>query len=209
MKLSISEIVKQAPVIPVLVVDNVESAVPLARALCEAGLPVLEVTLRTDAALDVIRAIADQVPEAIVGAGTVMNPSDLDKAIDAGALFHVSPGSTPALINAVLKRDVAMLPGVATASEVMALHDMGFDHLKFFPAERAGGIGMLKAIGGPIPQVKFCPTGGVSLANAADYLALKNVACVGGSWMATAELVNGNQWEEIKTLAAAAASLGR
>jgi len=196
-----------APVIPVLVVDDAASAIPLAKALCEAGLPVLEVTLRTPAALDVIRAIRECVPQAVIGAGTVLTPLDLDKAIKAGAMFHVSPGATGNLIDAVIESDVAMLPGVCTPSEVMTLLDRGFTHLKFFPAEKAGGVEMLKAIAGPMPQVKFCPTGGINTANAGEYLALDNVMCIGGSWMATAAMVRDGRWDDIKRLAQAAAQL--
>ncbi len=197
---AIKEIMNTSPVIPVMVINNVEHAVPLAKALVEGGLKVLEITLRTDAALESIKRIKAEVPDAIVGAGTVVNVETLEQAIAAGSEFIVSPGVTDAVIDAALASGVPILPGVITPSEVMKLLEKGITEMKFFPAEAAGGIPMVKSIGAPLPQVTFCPTGGVSPKNAADYLALKNVACVGGSWMAPANLVDAEDWDEIKRL---------
>lgn len=199
---------KLAPVIPVIVVDDVDHAVPLAEALVEGGLPVLEVTLRTPCALDAIRAMA-AVPGARVGAGTVLSAHDAANAKAAGATFAVSPGATPALIAACTAQGLPLLPGAASASEVMTLLERGYRTLKFFPAGPAGGPAMLKALGGPLPQATFCPTGGVSLANATDYLSLANVACVGGSWVAPAKMMAAGDWAGITELAREAAALPR
>lgn len=207
MAVSISEVMNTSPVMPVMVINNLEQAVPLARALVEGGLKVLEITLRTPVALDAIRHIKAEVSGAIVGAGTIINTQTLDAAIEAGAEFIVSPGVTPSLIDAGLASGVPLLPGVVTPSEVMRLLEKGITAMKFFPAEAAGGIPMLKSIGGPLPQVTFCPTGGVNPKNAPQYLALSNVACVGGSWMAPAELVDAGDWAEITRRAAEAAAL--
>jgi 2-dehydro-3-deoxyphosphogluconate aldolase/(4S)-4-hydroxy-2-oxoglutarate aldolase len=196
-----------SPVVPVMVINKLEHAVPLAHALVEGGLKVLEITLRTPIALDAIKRIKAEVPGAIVGAGTVINVDTLQKAIDAGSEFIVSPGVTESLIDAAIKSGVPILPGVISPSEVMRLMEKGITEMKFFPAEAAGGIPMLKSIGGPLPQVTFCPTGGISLKNAADYLALSNVACIGGSWMAPADLVDKEDWDEIKRRATEAAAL--
>jgi 2-dehydro-3-deoxyphosphogluconate aldolase/(4S)-4-hydroxy-2-oxoglutarate aldolase len=209
MSYSIDEVMNAAPVVPVLVIEKLEHAVPLAKALVEGGLRVLEITLRTDCALDAIRAMKDAVPEAIVGAGTVNTPELLDAAVAAGSDFLVSPGSTPALIDKALSQNVPLLPGVNTPSEVMALLERGVSRLKFFPAEAAGGIPMLKSIGGPLPQAIFCPTGGITLEKAKQYLALDNVACVGGSWLAPANLMGEGRWDDIKALAAEAAALAK
>lgn len=195
-----------APVIPVLVVDEVAQAVPLARALVAGGLPVLEVTLRTEAALDVIAAMAT-VPGARVGAGTVLDRDAAMRARDAGAAFAVSPGATGALIDACGDAALPLLPGAATASEVMALLDRGYRALKFFPAGPAGGPAMLKALGGPLPMARFCPTGGIGPTNAGDYLALPNVLCVGGSWVAPPDAVKAGDWGRIERLAREAAAL--
>lgn len=197
-----------APVIPVLVIEDLHHAVPLARALVAGGLPVLEVTLRTPVALAAIEAMA-QVPGARVGAGTVLSPHDVLRVKGAGASFAVSPGSTPALISACVAKGLPLLPGAATASEVMNLLEQGYTAMKFFPAGPAGGPAMLKALNGPLPQVTFCPTGGVSPANAGEYLSLPNVACVGGSWVAPAELLAARDWDGIERLARAAATLKR
>jgi len=188
---AIKEIMNTSPVIPVMVINKLEHAVPLANALVEGGLKVLEITLRTPVALEAIKKIKAEVPDAIVGAGTVINLETLNQVIDAGAEFIVSPG----------------VPGVITPSEVMNLLEKGITEMKFFPAEAAGGIPMVKSIGGPLPQVTFCPTGGVSPKNAAAYLALPNVACVGGSWMAPADLVDAEDWDEIKRLTVEAISI--
>ncbi len=207
MTVDIKDIMQTSPVVPVMVIESLDDAVPLAKALVEGGLKVLEITLRTEPALEAIRAIKEAVPDAIVGAGTIINVETLQASIDAGAEFIVTPGSTPAIIDAALAAGIPILPGVNTPSEAMVLLEKGITAMKFFPAEAAGGIPMLKAIAGPLPQIQFCPTGGVSPVNAPDYLALNNVACVGGSWMAPAELVTAGEWEEIKKRAAEAAAL--
>jgi 2-dehydro-3-deoxyphosphogluconate aldolase/(4S)-4-hydroxy-2-oxoglutarate aldolase len=194
------DIAMRAPVIPVLVLDDSAHARPLAEALVAGGLPALEVTLRTPAALDCIRAMAD-VPGGIVGAGTLLTPEDVRAAKAAGAVFGVSPGATDRLLQACADEGLPLLAGAATATEVMALHEKGYDMLKFFPAEAAGGAPALKSIGAPIPQVSFCPTGGVSPANKAAYLSLPNVVCVGGSWVAPKEMMEAGDWAGIEALA--------
>ena len=204
----LAEVCGLAPVIPVLVVEHADIARPLAQALVAGGLPALEVTLRTPAALDVIREMR-AVPGGVVGAGTLLTPGDVAAAKAAGALFGVTPGATDKLIDAAEEIGLPLLPGAATASEAMALLERGYTVQKFFPAEAAGGAKALKAIGAPIPQVRFCPTGGVTLRNAPDYLGLSNVLCVGGSWVAPKELVDAGDWEGIEALAAEAAALGR
>lgn len=197
-----------APVIPVLVVKDAAHAAPLAEALVKGGLPALEVTLRTQAALDVIREMA-KVPGGTVGAGTLLTPADVAAAVDAGATFGVSPGATDRLLDACEEADLPLLPGAATATEAMRLLERGYTVQKFFPAEASGGAAALKGIGAPIPQVRFCPTGGVSLKNAADYLSLPNTLCVGGSWVAPAGKVQTGDWAGITALAAEAARLPR
>ena len=197
------EICALAPVIPVLVIDDIDDAVPLAEALVAGGLPVLEVTLRTPCALAAIERMC-RVPGAIVGAGTLLAPQDMEAAGDAGAAFGVSPGTTPRLIEAAGRSPLPMLPGAATASEVMALLEHGFDMLKFFPAESAGGIGALRGLGGPLSQVTFCPTGGIGPDNARGYLALDNVACVGGSWVTPGDLVARRDWPAMAAMASMA-----
>jgi 2-dehydro-3-deoxyphosphogluconate aldolase/(4S)-4-hydroxy-2-oxoglutarate aldolase len=199
---------RKAPVIPVLVIDDVETAAPLARALVAGGLPVLEVTLRTPAALDVIRAMAE-VEGGIVGAGTLLTPQDVTNAKAAGAQFGVSPGATDTLLEACEAADMPLLPGAATASEAMRLLERGYRVQKFFPAEANGGAPALKAIGAPIPQVSFCPTGGVTPENAGTYLSLSNTLCVGGSWVAPKDLIAGKDWQGIESLARAASTLPR
>jgi 2-dehydro-3-deoxyphosphogluconate aldolase/(4S)-4-hydroxy-2-oxoglutarate aldolase len=198
----------RAPVVPVLVIDRVETAAPLARALVAGGLPALEVTLRTPAALDAIRAMAE-VPGGIVGAGTLLTPADVRAAKAAGARFGVSPGATERLLDACAEAGLPLLPGAVTASEVMALLERGHSMLKFFPAETSGGAAALKALGAPIPQVAFCPTGGIGPGNARDYLALPNVVCVGGSWVAPRAAIEAGNWAEVTRLAADAAALPR
>ena len=195
----------RAPVVPVLVLDDAAQARPLAEALVAGGLPALEVTLRTPAALDCIRAMAD-VPGGIVGAGTLLTPEDVRAAKDAGARFGVSPGATDRLLQACVDEGLPLLAGAATATEAMALLEKGWDMLKFFPAEAAGGAPALKAIGAPIPQVSFCPTGGVGPGNKADYLALPNVVCVGGSWVAPKDAMARGDWDAITALAREAAA---
>ena len=197
-----------APVIPVLVIDDAASARALAQALVAGGLPALEVTLRTPAALDAIREMA-QVKGGVVGAGTLLTAKDVEDAKAAGATFGVSPGATDRLLDACEANDLPLLAGVATATEAMRLLERGYTAAKFFPAEINGGAAALKAIGAPIPQVRFCPTGGVSLKNAADYLKLTNVLCVGGSWVAPADKVAAGDWAAITALATEAAALPR
>lgn len=197
-----------APVIPVLVIHDPAHARPLAEALVAGGLPVLEVTLRTDCALDAIAQMA-QVEGAVLGAGTVLTPAQMEAARNAGAIFAVSPGSTPALIDAARVNDMALLPGAQTCSEVMTLLEQGYTLQKFFPAESIGGAGALKSIGGPLPQVNFCPTGSITPALAPDYLKLPNVACVGGSWVAPKAMMDAGDWAGITALARAASGLPR
>lgn len=202
------ELMRKAPVIPVLVVNDPETAIPLARALVDGGLPVLEVTLRTAGALQVIEAMC-RVEGAIVGAGTVTRPEQFQQVKDSGAVFAVTPGATPALLDAAIGSGLPTLPGTMTPSEVIAALEAGFDRLKFFPAGQAGGIPMLKAWHGPLPEAKFCPTGGVGADNLADYLALPNVLCVGGSWVAPANLIESGAWSRITELARSAAAAVR
>ncbi|MFI1888294.1 bifunctional 4-hydroxy-2-oxoglutarate aldolase/2-dehydro-3-deoxy-phosphogluconate aldolase [Streptomyces jumonjinensis] len=196
-----------APVIPVVVIENADDAVPLARALVAGGLPAIEVTLRTPAALDAIRAIAAEVPQAVVGAGTVISAANVDAAVDAGARFLVSPGWTDRLLDAMRRSGRPFLPGVSTTSEVVALLERGVTEMKFFPAEAAGGTAYLKSLAGPLPQARFCPTGGVSLASAPSYLALPNVGCVGGTWMLPADALAAKDWKRVTALAAEASAL--
>ncbi len=203
-----TEICKLAPVIPVLVIDDIAFAKPLAEALVAGGLPALEVTLRTRAALDVIRAMS-QVPGGVVGAGTLITPADVKAAKAAGATFGVSPGATDRLIAACEDEGLPLLAGAVTATEVMALLERGFTVQKFFPAESSGGAAALRAIGAPLPQVSFCPTGGIGPGNVADYLSLSNVLCVGGSWVAPKALMEQGDWAGITALARAAAGLPR
>ena len=204
--LKAAEICRLAPVVPVLVIDDLAHAAKLAQALVAGGLPALEVTLRTPAALDAIRAMS-QVPGGVVGAGTLLTPADVKAAKAAGARFGVSPGTTERLLDACAEYDLPLLPGAATASEVMALLEKGYTVQKYFPAEQAGGAAYLKSIGSPIPQVKFCPTGGISLKNARDYLSLSNILCVGGSWVAPKDAMARGDWTAITRLAAEAAAL--
>lgn len=205
---ALAPIMTGQPVIPVIVIEDAAKAVPLARALAAGGLPAVEITLRTEAALDAIRAIAAEVPEAIVGAGTALNAAQYGQCVASGARFVVSPGFTPDLADAANGGDVPLLPGCVTASEIMAALEEGYTHLKFFPAEQAGGAAYLKSLASPFGAVKFCPTGGVSASNASDYLALPNVLCVGGSWVAPADAVAGGDWDRVTALAKEAAGLG-
>jgi 2-dehydro-3-deoxyphosphogluconate aldolase/(4S)-4-hydroxy-2-oxoglutarate aldolase len=201
-----ADVCRLAPVVPVLVIDDLAHARPLAQALVTGGLPALEVTLRTPCALDAIRAMA-QVPGGVVGAGTLLTPADVKAAKAAGAQFGVSPGATDRLIAACEDEGLPLLPGAVTASEIMTLLERGYTVQKFFPAEQSGGAAFLKSIGSPIPQVSFCPTGGISLKNAPDYLALKTVLCVGGSWVAPKEAMARGDWAEVTRLAAEARAL--
>jgi 2-dehydro-3-deoxyphosphogluconate aldolase/(4S)-4-hydroxy-2-oxoglutarate aldolase len=207
MTLDIRQIMDTSPVMPVLVIKNIEHAVPLAQALYRGGLKVLEITLRTEVALEAITLIREQLPDAIVGAGTVIDAETLMAADKAGAAFFVSPGATESLLQAAQYSTKPLLPGVATPGEAMKLYEQGYSALKFFPAQAAGGVAMLKSIGGPLPQLDFCPTGGISPANAAEYLAVPTVRCVGGSWMAPDKLVQAQDWTQIENLAREAAQL--
>ena len=198
-----------APVIPVLAIDRIEDALPLCRALVDNGLPVLEITLRTACALDAIALVARELPHACVGAGTVLSATDLANVSDAGARFAISPGATDALFDAAKASRTPLIPGIATASELMRGLEHGWRRFKFFPAESSGGIGALKGFGGPLPMARFCPTGGIDAAKAPAYLALPNVACVGGSWMVPADAVKASDWARIGALAGEAAALGR
>jgi len=198
-----------APVIPVLTIDNVDAAVPLARALCDGGLNVLEVTLRTKSALSAIADIAAELPDCIVGAGTVLRHVDAAFAIDAGAKFLVSPGTNAVLAETFTEIDIPVIPGCATVSEAMVLADLGFTYLKFFPAEASGGAKWLKSVAAPLPHLKFCPTGGIDMSNAHDYLALPNVVSVGGSWVAPSDVVAAGDFARITALAREASKLRR
>lgn len=205
----IAAIATRAPVIPVLTIETQETAIPLARALVRGGLPVLEITLRTKIALEALRRIVAEVPEAIVGAGTVLDPKQLDQVQRAGGRFAVSPGCTDVLARAARSAGLPFLPGVQTVSEAMALADLGFEVLKFFPADAAGGLTWIKAVGAPLSGLRFCPTGGITAETAPAYLALPNVACVGGSWVAPRVAVATGDWQSVERLAAAASSLKR
>jgi len=195
------DLFNMGPIVPVLVINNVEEALPIAEALLTAGINVLEVTLRTSAALDVISAIAKELPEAIVGSGTVTNRQQLQQSYDAGAKFAISPGLTKDLLQAGNEGNIALIPGISSISELMDGADYGYDHLKFFPAEASGGVNAIKSIGGPFPDIRFCPTGGINLNNVRDYLALPNVACCGGSWLVSNSIVENKNWTEITKLA--------
>jgi 2-dehydro-3-deoxyphosphogluconate aldolase/(4S)-4-hydroxy-2-oxoglutarate aldolase len=205
--MTIDDILQAGPVMPVVVIDDSAHAVPLARALVAGGIRAIEITLRTGAALDAVQAIARDVPGAIPGVGTALTGADVLAALEAGAKFIVSPGATPALMEAAIGSGLPFLPGVATASELMAGMAAGLSAFKFFPAAQAGGVEGLKALAGPFPHARFCPTGGVNAANAASYLALPNVACVGGSWLAPREMIAAGAFAKIETLARAAAEL--
>ena len=203
-KISANSILTAGPVVPVIVIDELHQAVPLARALIAGGVRVLEVTLRTICAIDAIRAIAQEVPEAIVGAGTVTNPEQLKAVTEAGAQFAISPGLTDALLQAAVDGPIPLIPGISTVSELMTGMNYGLDNFKFFPAEANGGVSALKAIAGPFSHIRFCPTGGISLSNYRDYLALSSVLCVGGSWLVPADAIRDGDYARITTLAAQA-----
>jgi 2-dehydro-3-deoxyphosphogluconate aldolase/(4S)-4-hydroxy-2-oxoglutarate aldolase len=196
-----------ATVVPVVVLDDVDLAVPLARALVAGGLPAIEVTLRTPAAPEVVRAIAAEVPEAVVGAGTVLTPAQVTECVAAGARFLVSPGWTDTLLTAMTESGLPFLPGVSSASEVMALLERGVREMKFFPAQAAGGAAYLKSLAAPLPQARFCPTGGIGPDTAPEYLTLPNVGCVGGSWMVPADALAARDWDRVERLAREAAAL--
>ncbi|MFJ8652407.1 bifunctional 4-hydroxy-2-oxoglutarate aldolase/2-dehydro-3-deoxy-phosphogluconate aldolase [Streptomyces rochei] len=207
MRSPLPSVLDLAPVVPVVVIDDLADAVPLARALVAGGLPAIEVTLRTPVALDAIRAIAAEVPDAVVGAGTVVTAEQVAEVVAAGARFLVSPGWTDALLTAMRDSGVPFLPGVSTTSEVVALLERGVREMKFFPAEAAGGTAYLKALAAPLPQARFCPTGGIGPASAPRYLALPNVGCVGGSWMLPKDAVADRDWGRVEALAREAAGL--
>jgi 2-dehydro-3-deoxyphosphogluconate aldolase/(4S)-4-hydroxy-2-oxoglutarate aldolase len=207
--MNVLELMRVGPVIPVIALEDAAQAVPLARALVAGGVRVLEVTLRTAAGLAAIRAIAEGVPEAIVGVGTITRPEQFATALDAGARFAVTPGLTPMLIDAARQSRVPLRPGVMTPSELIAAHAAGFFQLKLFPAQQAGGMGMLNALHGPFPDAVFCPTGGITLETAPDFLALPNVVCVGGSWLTPRAALAANDWAAITQLARQAAALPR
>lgn len=196
-----------APVIPVVEIRERAHAVPLARALASGGVPIVEITLRTPDALDAVAAVAEEVPEILVGAGTVTAPDQVRRACDAGAQFLVSPGTTPALLAAMVDSGLPVLPGTATASEVLTVLEAGVTSAKFFPAEAAGGAEHLRALAGPVPEARFCPTGGITAASAPQYLALPNVACVGGTWLTPRQVVEAEDWGRIESLAREAAAL--
>jgi 2-dehydro-3-deoxyphosphogluconate aldolase/(4S)-4-hydroxy-2-oxoglutarate aldolase len=206
-KAGLEDLLAGTAVVPVLVIDSVATAISLARALVAGGLPILEITLRTEAALDVIRAIGAEVEGAVVGAGTVLAAGQLEQVAKVGARFTVSPGATEGLLDAARDSPVPLLPGAATASEVMRLLERDYRFMKFFPAEPAGGVDYLRALASPLPEARFCPTGGIDAARARTYLSLSNVVCVGGSWVAPGDAVRTGDWARIRTLATQAAAL--
>jgi len=200
-KYSPEEICAAGPVVPVLVINDVEKAVPLAKALMEGGIKVLEVTLRTPAAIDVIKRIAEEVPDSLIGAGTVTNAQQLKAVVEAGAKFAISPGMTADLLKAGMDAEIPLIPGISSTSDLMKGKDAGYTHMKFFPAEASGGVKAIKSISGPFPDVTFCPTGGIGPNNYNDYLALNNVKCVGGSWLAPDDAIEAGDWARITQLA--------
>jgi len=199
-QISPKDLFSMGKIVPVLVIKDVADALPIAEAILASGIKVLEVTLRTPSALEVIREIATHLPQAIVGAGTVTNAKMLQQSREVGAKFAISPGLTKDLLKAGQEGDIALIPGISSISELMDGIDYGYDHLKFFPAEASGGVNAIKSIGGPFPDIKFCPTGGININNINDYLALKNVACCGGSWLVTDEIVKNKDWSTITQL---------
>jgi 2-dehydro-3-deoxyphosphogluconate aldolase/(4S)-4-hydroxy-2-oxoglutarate aldolase len=202
-----SSLLSVVPVMPVVVLDRLGDAVPVARALVAGGLPAIELTLRTDVALDAIRAIADEVPEILVGAGTIVTPKQATQALEAGARFLVSPGSTPALLGAMAETGLPFLPGTATVSEVLTVLESGVTEMKLFPAEASGGTAFLKSLAAPVPAARFCPTGGITAASAPAYLGLPNVGCVGGSWLTPADALAAGDWARVEQLARDAAAM--
>lgn len=194
------DVFKRSPVVPVMVINKIEQAVPLAKALVAGGISVLEVTLRTPCALEAIAKIVKEVPEALVGAGTVLNEAQLEQAVAAGAQFIITPGATIDLLKAAKKGKVPLIPGIASISEIMVGMELGYTHFKFFPAEASGGVNALKAFSGPLSNIHFCPTGGISLATYKDYLALPSVDCIGGSWIAPTDAVENEDWDRITQL---------
>lgn len=202
----INDILGVAGIIPVLEIDRIENAAPLAQSLAAGGLRVIELTLRTKAALGAIKVMTEAAPELIIGMGTIRTDSDIERSLSAGAKFLVSPGAMPSLLKAFSQSGAPALPGVATATEAMAALEAGFRYQKFFPAEAAGGVGLLKSLAGPLPDIQFCPTGGISAERAKEYLTLSNVVCVGGSWVATKRMIKNGEWPEIEKNARLAAS---
>ncbi|MEP3279977.1 MAG: bifunctional 4-hydroxy-2-oxoglutarate aldolase/2-dehydro-3-deoxy-phosphogluconate aldolase [Stappiaceae bacterium] len=203
----VDAVLTAAPVVPVLIIEDAKKAVPMAKALVAGGLPAIEITLRTDAAMEAIRAVASEVEGAMVGAGTVLNAEQYDKAAKAGSTFIVSPGATANLLHVADGHNVPLLPGATSASESMFLLEHGYVRQKFFPAEPAGGVPFVKALSSPLSAIKFCPTGGITAQNAPDYLKLPNVICVGGSWIASPDLINAEAWDQIEANARAACAL--
>ena len=193
----LEEFLAISPVVPVVVIDDAEDALPLAKALLEGGIRIIEITLRTSAALDAIKIIANELPEICVGAGTVNSVNAIQNAANAGAKFLVSPGATKTLLDSAHYHDVPLLPGAITPSEAMTLQEQGYTILKFFPAEAAGGTKMLKSLSGPLPDIKFCPTGGINASNIKEYLTIKNVICAGSSWITESDLIKNKNWSEI------------
>ncbi|GAA8451369.1 bifunctional 4-hydroxy-2-oxoglutarate aldolase/2-dehydro-3-deoxy-phosphogluconate aldolase [Helicobacter pylori] len=193
----IIEVLQISPIVPVVVIENIKDAVPLAQSLIEGGIPIIEVTLRSSCALEAIELIAKNVPEMCVGAGTILNLTQLEQAQDRGAEFLISPGLTPSLLEYAKKKDMPLIPGVSSSSEVMQALELGYSALKFFPAEYCGGVKLLNAFNGPFKGVKFCPTGGISADNMRSYLNLENVVCVGGSWLTPKDLIQNKEWDKI------------
>ncbi|OBW94111.1 bifunctional 4-hydroxy-2-oxoglutarate aldolase/2-dehydro-3-deoxy-phosphogluconate aldolase [Gallibacterium salpingitidis] len=206
-KLQPAEVFSASPVVPVMVIKKLEDALPMAKALQAGGINVFEITLRSSVALDAIKLLSKEVPDALVGAGTVLSAEQFDQAVAAGAKFVISPGATPALLKHAAASDVALIPGTATPSEMMQALELGYDHLKFFPAEINGGAAALKAISAALPQLSFCPTGGVSPKNVASYLAVKCVKTIGGSWMIPSDAVEAGDWAKVEQLTAEAVAL--
>jgi Entner-Doudoroff aldolase len=204
---SAADLLTISPVVPVVVIRDAEQAVPLARALVCGGVAVIEITLRTEAGLSAIERVAAEVPEIVVGAGTVTTPKEAAEVTRAGAQFIVLPGSPERLLSAAIDTGLPLLPGASTLTEMMRLTEHGLNVMKFFPAEPSGGVAYLSAVAGPLPQLRFCPTGGISVKTAPNYLALANVGCVGGSWLTPADAMAANDWERIESLAAEAATI--
>ncbi|WP_101005231.1 bifunctional 4-hydroxy-2-oxoglutarate aldolase/2-dehydro-3-deoxy-phosphogluconate aldolase [Helicobacter pylori] len=204
----IIEVLQISPIVPVVVIENIKDAVPLAQSLIEGGIPIIEVTLRSSCALEAIELIAKNVPKMRVGAGTILNPTQLEQAQNRGAEFLISPGLTIKLLEYAKKKDMPLIPGVSSSSEVMQALELGYSTLKFFPAEYCGGVKLLNAFNGPFKGVKFCPTGGVSADNMRSYLNLENVLCVGGSWLTPKNLIQNKEWDKITGICKRALALG-
>ncbi|WP_139543829.1 bifunctional 4-hydroxy-2-oxoglutarate aldolase/2-dehydro-3-deoxy-phosphogluconate aldolase [Helicobacter pylori] len=203
----IIEILQISPIVPVVVIENIKDAVPLAQSLIEGGIPIIEVTLRSSCALEAIELIAKNVPKMRVGAGTILNLTQLEQAQNRGAEFLISPGLTPSLLEHAKKKDMPLIPGVSSSSEVMQALELGYNTLKFFPAEYCGGVKLLNAFNGPFKGVKFCPTGGISADNMRSYLNLENVLCVGGSWLTPKDLIQNKEWDKITEICKRALAL--